>query len=61
MIQLFLFIFSLSVYRSPAVVDEHKLMWINSQHFAMQCQNSDKMTKFVNQLRQRLLENQDFR
>ena len=50
-----------SVYRSPAVVDEHKLMWLNSQHFAMQCQNSDKMTKFVNQLRQCLLENQDVR
>ena len=56
----FLFI-SLSFCRSPAVVDEHKLMWINSQHFTMHCQHSDKMTKFVNQLRQCLLENQDFR
>ena len=53
--------FLLSVYRSPAVVDEHKLMWLNSQHFAMQCQNSDKMTKFVNRLRKYLLKNQDFR
>ena len=61
MIQLFLFMFLLSVYRSAAVVDEHKLMWLNSQHFAMQCQNSDKMTKFVNQLRKYLLKNQDFR